>query len=316
MCSLTELRREQRASRPDGVLQRTRRCTRVLPGRGTAFLPFWPEAAEVGGWGSGFDRAFLPCCLAAKELEVLPLLPSTTTHLLPLPMQAVQKLGFRPLAADASPGSLEPVAPDTEDAVAKPVRGDAAAVAAAAVSAAAAAAAARQDVSPAAPPQWTPPVASYPTPPVAAGATPPVVDASPGSFWEVLNAEILSPELDAAAAGTPGMPPGGMGMQQQPAQQLATLPGQQQGRPEPTVQGLPLPPGMQAQPVQQQQGTSGLQHQTSGPGSVVVHTARVIADQKVMGTGPLVLGIGTVSRAWLARVACCLKRLVGKASVA
>ena len=269
----------------------------------------------MGGWGSGFVRAACHAAFAATELEVPTLLPSASTHLLPLPMQAVQKLGFRPLAADASPGSLEPVAPDTEDAVAKPVRGDAAAVAAAAVSAAAAAAA-RQDVSPAAPPQWTPPVASYPTPPVAAGATPPVVDASPGSFWEVLNAEILSPELDAAAAATPGMPPGGMGMQQQPAQQLAALPAQQQGRPEPTVQGLPLPPGMQAQQAQQQLGTSGLQHQTSGPGSVVVHTARVIADQKVMGTGPLVLGVGTVSRAWLAHVACCLKHAVAKACVA
>ncbi|PRW56284.1 arsenate reductase [Chlorella sorokiniana] len=249
--SLTDMRREQQASRPDGVLQRTRRCTRVLPGRGMAFLPFWPEAAE-----------------------------------------AVQKLGFRPLAADATMGSLEPAAPDTEDAAAKPGRGDAAAVAAAAVSAAAvAAAAARQDASPAAPPQWTPPVAGYPTPPVATGATPPVADASPGSFWEVLNAEICSPELDAAA-GTPAMPPGGVNMQQQ--QQLAPPPPQQHGRPEPTVQGLPLPPGMQAQQQAQQLAAQGLQHQISGPGSVVVHTARVVADQKVMGHGALVLGVGTV----------------------
>ena len=48
LCSLTDLRREQQTSRPDGVLQRTRRCTRVLPSRCMAFLPFWPEAAEVG----------------------------------------------------------------------------------------------------------------------------------------------------------------------------------------------------------------------------------------------------------------------------
>ncbi len=208
-------------------------------------------------------------------------------------LQAVQKLGFRPLAADASLGSLEPAAPDTEDAAAKPARGDPAAVAAAAAVTAAAAAAARQDASPAAPPQWTPPVAGHPTPPVATGATPPVVDASPGSFWEVLNAEICSPELDAAA-GTPAMPPGGAGMQQQ---QLAPPAAQQQGQAQPTVQGLPMPPGMQAQQAQQALGPPGLQHQISGPGSVVVHTARVIADQKVMGTAALVLGVGTVSGA-------------------
>lgn len=47
--SLADLRRDHRANRPDSVLLRTRRCTRVLPGRGMTFLPFWPEAAEVGG---------------------------------------------------------------------------------------------------------------------------------------------------------------------------------------------------------------------------------------------------------------------------
>ena len=49
--SLAGLRQDQLSGRPDGVLPRTRRCLLMLPGRGMAFLPFWPEASEVG-WGS------------------------------------------------------------------------------------------------------------------------------------------------------------------------------------------------------------------------------------------------------------------------
>lgn len=72
--------------------------------------------------------------------------------------------------------------------------------------------------------QWTPPGTA-----AAQQATPPVA-ASPGSFWEVLNAEILSPaEAEPSAVPAPAV------------QTPSSTPH------EPAVQGLPLPPVQQAQ---------------------------------------------------------------------
>lgn len=157
---------------------------------------------------------------------------------------------------------LEPVsAPDTEDAATRVARGGTAA-------AGAAAGLPPSKPSPVETPQWTPPAAAGATPPGTAG-TP------PSSFWEVLNAEITSPELADAAAAAPT-----------PAALQQPLPGYQQ---EPAVAGLPLPPGQQLAVPRPGSGSFG------GAAYAVIHAAKVVVDPKVMGGGTLLLGVGQVS---------------------
>ena len=137
--------------------------------------------------------------------------------------------------------------------------------------------------------QWTPPLAP---------------GASPGSFLDVLNAEILmspddaSPMQDAALAAMmqQAAPPPVGPQQQQPLQQ-------------PSVQGLPLPPMQQAARTQQQQqqqqqqqygsgspaGTGGSSLAPASPAKyALIHTAKVVVDSKVMRGPTLMLGVGQV----------------------
>ena len=222
-------------------------------------------AAEVHGQGLGVEP---PPLLLPPPLSCLRVSPSLA--------QVLQQAGAKLLSrepsntSDASRfkagDSLETAVLDTEDAAAKAARGGGLG----------------SGPSPGATPLWTPPIATHATPP-ATGATPPMIHASPGGFWEVLNAQIYSPDLappPAAAAALPAAAPPGMH--------------------EPTVTGLPLPPCQQQQQQQQQLGgmrlaaLPGTATQDDGRGacSVSIYSANLIVDTK--GGGSLVLGVGTV----------------------
>ena len=149
-------------------------------------------------------------------------------------------------------------------------------------------------------PNWTPPAAAQGTPPLDGAA-----GASPGSFWEVLNAEILlSPDGLAPNPGAGGgMPAPAAAMlppAQAPPQQLAPPPQQL-----PAVQGLPTPPGPPLQGLQRWPTpdeaalASAASLGSAGGGSkyALVHTAQLLVDPKLTKGAPRMLGLAEVSGA-------------------
>ncbi len=181
--------------------------------------------------------------------------------------------------------------------------------------------------------QWTPPGTA-----ATQQATPPVA-ASPGSFWEVLNAEILSPAeaesmpVPVPAVHTPQSTPHEPAVQglplppvQQAQQQAAPPPPQlAMAAQQPMAQPVPVPHLQRAQPPHAQhagQQPRVLPGMLAGGGAVggapqpaaaapspasphagvggthgryaLVHSCRVVVDQKVTRSSTLLLGMGQV----------------------
>ena len=189
-------------------------------------------------------------------------------------LQALQKAGAKPVQPSADQAHTAesgnpPSAVKQENGAAG--HGTAAAPAAAP---AAAAALPPSGPSPVMPQQWTPPGAA----------------ATPTSFLDILNAEITSPE------------------QADPAWQVPAAALQQPlaGSAGPAVQGLPLPPGAAQQVQAAGMGSGGMSASSTamstapsggggGANYALIHSAQVVLDGKVTGSGPLLLGVGQAS---------------------
>lgn len=157
-----------------------------------------------------------------------------------------------------------------------------------------------------APLQWTSPGGGgQPTPPHVAGA------ASPGSFMDIMAAEICTPAMVSPGVDQPS--PLGDQMMATMMQQAAPPALPPPAVHQPSVAGLPIPPVHHEQHQQHQQfmhsgGPAAGLGGGPGPASVplgggggeqyaLVHTGTVVVDPKVTRGTSLLLGMGQV-RAW------------------
>lgn len=251
------------------LLRRVLQVALTVPGGGMTVLPAWPQLAEVRALRRAGE---LVHCLAVKP-ACRPYGPTCTFLPALGALQALQKAGAKPMQTSGGDRARTGESGDPSLApAAKSENGGGGAAAPAAVSAA-----------PAAPPPSGPsPVMQQPQ------WTPPGAATTPTSFLDILNAEITSPEQAEPAWQVP------------PAALQQALPG---GYSEPVVQGLPLPPGAAPQALGGSGVLSGVSSAVSaaagasGGSYALIHTAQVVVDPKVMGSGPLLLGMGQASGA-------------------
>ncbi|KAL4457855.1 hypothetical protein ABPG75_012720 [Micractinium tetrahymenae] len=230
--------RIKRQQGPESVQQLLMRSVVSLPaGGGYAALPFWPQALEalqhqVGakmlGAGPAASRAAGSLSLAGGD-SLEPAAPAAEADESAAKRARTAAGRPAPPASGATGGTAVPMSAHAA-AAAAPLAVQAATPPGAPTAPAVPTPLGAVVPSPEGPPvvQWTPPGTA-----AAQQATPPV-EASPGSFWEVLNAEILSPtEAEALAVPVPAVQTPGYTPH------------------EPAVQGLPLPPVQQARQAQQ-----------------------------------------------------------------
>ncbi|KAL4424960.1 hypothetical protein ABPG77_002845 [Micractinium sp. CCAP 211/92] len=336
------------------VQQQLMRSVVSLPGGGYATLPFWPQALEALQQKAG-GRLLSAALAASRAAGTLPVvggdslepvadseeLPAkharTTSAVAGRPASAAGGASALGLAGNGLPtGMIVPgAAPPAGAGAAAPLASHAGTPPMAAAVPAVPTPLAAVLPSPEGPPvvQWTPPGTA-----ATQQATPPVA-ASPGSFWEVLNAEILSPAeaesmpVPVPAVHTPRSTP------HEPAVQGLPLPpvqqAQQQAAPprpqlamaaqQPMAQPVPVPHLQRAQPPHAQhagQQPRVLPGMLAGGGAVggapppaaaapspasphagvggthgryaLVHSCRVVVDQRVTRSSTLLLGMGQV----------------------
>ncbi|KAI3436786.1 hypothetical protein D9Q98_006197 [Chlorella vulgaris] len=279
--SLSDARLEVLKQHQEGTLQQLFRLAVSVPGGATAVLPTWPLALKVL-LRAGAKQLTLSAALAA----------GSSTHLGAELGGASEGLALAVDSPDARAQLLdEPAAKRAR------LNNSTAALGSAA------AASAGTGMPGTAPLQWTSPGGGgQPTPPHVAGA------ASPGSFMDIMAAEICTPAMVSPGVDQPS--PLGDQMMATMMQQAAPPALPPPAVHQPSVAGLPIPPVHHEQHQQHQQfmhsgGPAAGLGGGPGPASVplgggggeqyaLVHTGTVVVDPKVTRGTSLLLGMGQV----------------------